>query len=75
MADVRIKLHANTHFGVANIWMSLNYDKRPTIGHVISQLKTNLSFDEERSINLYLDEYLLPSWESSRLLRENDCIR
>jgi hypothetical protein len=75
MTDVRIKLHANTTNGVQNIWMSLNYDKKPTIGHIMCQLKANLNCDDDSLINLYLDEYLLPSWENSRLLRENDCIR
>jgi len=60
---------------VQNIWMSLNYDKKPTIGHFISQLKFNLNYDDDTQVNLYLDEYLLPSWENSRILRENDCIR
>ena len=75
MTDVRIKLHANSNNSVQNIWMSVNYDKKPTIGHIINQLKTNLNYDADSLINLYLDEYLLPTWESSRLLRENDCIK
>lgn len=82
MADVRIKLHANINSNVQNIWMSLNYDKKPTIGHIMGQLKKNFNLNEDydnesgsSSINLFLDEYWLPPWENSRLLRENDCIR
>ena len=76
MTDVRLKLHATTSNGdIQNIWMSLNYDKKPTIGHLISQLKFNLNYDDDSLVNLYLDEYLLPIWENSRILRENDCIR
>ena len=78
MTDVRIKLHANTTNGVQNIWMSLNYDKKPTIGHIMCQLKANLNCDDDILINLYLDEYLLPSMckrSRTKLKRHNTIYR
>ncbi len=91
--EVRIKLHIISEKDsiVKNQWMSLNYDQKPTISHIVDHIKVNLAStdptfislkkklsekDEESfSIKLYLDDYWLPSCENSRLIRENDCIK
>lgn len=79
--EVRIKLHVlnSNDSSVKNIWMSLNYNQRPTIAHIIEHLKTNYREQTTGSdldlIKLYLDDYWLPPYENSRLIRENDCIK
>lgn len=81
MTEVRIKLHikVNNEPEVKNLWMCLNYDNKPAVSHVIDHVKNNLCTqrkDQEiAECKLYLDNYWLPPYENSRLLRENDCIR
>ena len=119
---------------VKNIWMCLNYEKRPTVSHVIDYIRkyynclsqkfneNNISSINDTTINnnnnniinnellselnlkskssasrildascnnnissslspvndhvkLFLDDYFLPPYENSRLIRENDCVR
>lgn len=41
--QIRVKLHitsANSS-NVRNLWMCLNYDQKPTIGHIIEHIKRN----------------------------------
>ena len=91
--EVRIKLHiiSDKDSIVKNQWMSLNYNQKPTISHIVEHIKrnlystdptfmslrNNLNDDDEMpfSVKLYLDDYWLPSCENSRLIRENDCIK
>lgn len=81
MTEVRIKLHikANNEAEVKNLWMCLNYDNKPSISHVIDHVKNNLctqkNGQEIVECKLYLDNYWLPPYENSRLLRENDCVK
>jgi len=39
--QVRIKLHITNTDNVQNLWMCLNYDQKPTIGHIIEHVKQN----------------------------------
>lgn len=81
MAEVRIKLHINfsNESEVKNLWMGLNYDNKPSISHVIDHVKDNLCAKKKgpeiSDCKLYLDNYWLPPYENSRLLRENDCVK
>jgi len=78
LSDIRIKLHikASDEPEVKNLWMCLNYDQKPTVGHVMEHIKQNLLDSRDVSdCKLYLDNYWLPPYESSRLVRENDCIK
>lgn len=78
LSEIRIKLHikASDEPEVKNLWMCLNYDQKPTVGHVMEHIKKNLLDKREASeCKLYLDNYWLPPYESSRLVRENDCIK
>lgn len=77
--EIRLKLHIkfSNDPEVKNLWMCLSYDHKPTIGHVIDHVKKNM-LDKTQAISdckLYLDDYWLPPYEDSRLIRENDCIR
>lgn len=79
MSEVRIKLHI-TKSGdttVRNLWMCLNYNQKPTVEHIIEHINQNYcqSTDEKLEIKLYLDDYWLPPYENSRLIRENDCVK
>lgn len=64
---------------VKNLWMCLNYDQKPTIKHVTDHIKQNfctLNKNEEiTECKLYLDNFWLPLYEDSKLIRENDCIK
>ena len=76
---------------VRNLWMCLNYSQKPTIEHIIDHIRKNytdlnehqhkLGFESEEhaklasQIKLYLEDYWLPPYENSRLIRENDCIK
>jgi hypothetical protein len=86
---VRVKLNiteSNTA-DVKNLWMSLNYNQKPTIAHVIEHIRKHFlklddgcdmkkdDFKVEDVVKLYLEDYWLPPYENSRLLRENDCIK
>lgn len=77
--QVRIKLHiAKTgEIVVKNLWMCLNYDKKPTIEHICQHVKQTYVEEEKEqfSVNLFLDDYWLPSYENSSILRENDVIK
>jgi hypothetical protein len=78
--EIRVKLHikASDECEVKNLWMCLNYDQKPTVGHVIEHIKKNLIEARENKVGeckLYLDNYWLPPYENSRLVRENDCIK
>ena len=84
--EVRCKLHITTPYDsqVKNSWMCLNYNQKPTISHIIDHVKKHflneLSSDKQldelsTSIKLYLEDYWLPPYENSRLIRENDCIK
>lgn len=80
MAEVRIKIHLKTsnESEVKNLWMSLNYDDKPSISHIIDHVKNNLCTKKKDQITeckFYLDNYWLPPYENSRLLRENDCVK
>jgi hypothetical protein len=80
--EVRVKLHIkkvddddehNESEQESNMWMSINYDHHPTISDVISKIRKNLNSPTD--MYLYLDNYWLPTWENSRILRDNDSIR
>lgn len=89
--EIRVKLNItkSNSADVKNLWMSLNYQQKPTVAHIIDHVKKNylsLSGDidllkllEKKQtqdlIKLYLDEFWLPPYENSKLLRENDCIK
>ena len=86
--EVRCKLHITTSHDteVKNSWMCLNYNQKPTISHIIDHIKRNYFLNElgneekekaslASSIKLYLEDYWLPPYENSRLIRENDCIK
>jgi len=85
--EVRVKLHikSNTDTQVKNLWMCLNYDQKPSVSHIVEHIRKNLctSFSSadlksrgvEPEVKLYLDEFWLPNYESSRLIRENDCVK
>jgi len=78
-SEVRVKLHIklNDEPEVKNMWMCLNYDQKPYISHVIDHVKKNL-IEKKKEISdckFYLDNYWLPPYENSRLIRENDCIK
>ncbi|RNA24169.1 coilin-like isoform X2 [Brachionus plicatilis] len=78
--QVRIKLHitkADETAAVKNLWMCLNYDKKPTIEHICQHIKETYVQEnkEQFCVKLYLDDYWLPSNESSVILRENDVVK
>ncbi len=80
--EVRCKLHitTSTNSPVKNSWMCLNYSQKPTIAHIIEHVKNHFfseltDDDLSSSIKLYLEDYWLPPYENSRLVRENDCIK
>jgi len=86
--EIRCKLHITTSHDtqVKNSWMCLNYNQKPTISHIIDHIKRNYFLNElgneekekaslASSIKLYLEDYWLPPYENSRLIRENDCIK
>ena len=80
-ARIKLQLKFNDSPDVKNFWMLLNYGHKPTISHVAEYIKDNYSsigkIQNQKStyvVELYLDNYWLPPLESSRLLRENDCI-
>ena len=85
--EVRCKLHITTSHDsqVKNSWMCLNYNQKPTISHIIDHIKKNYFMNETScmeekaalasTIKLYLEDYWLPPYENSRLIRENDCIK
>lgn len=77
--QVRIKLHiAKTgETVVKNLWMCLNYDKKPTIEHICQHIKQTYVEEskDQFSVKLYLDDYWLPPYENSAVLRENDVIK
>jgi len=82
--EVRCKLHITTPYDsqVKNSWMCLNYNQKPTISHIVEHIKRNFlsntceeSQIKAASIQLFLDDYWLPPYENSRLIRENDCIK
>lgn len=80
MNQVRIKLHItqSNDKSVRNLWMCLNFDQKPTVEHMIEHIKENYCQSKEDSnlqIKLFLDDYWLPPYENSRLIRENDCIK
>lgn len=81
MNSVRIKLHMklSNEPDVKNLWMCLNYDQKPTIKHVTEHVKQNFcTVNKNETISeckLYLDNYWLPPYEDSKLIRENDCIK
>lgn len=77
--EIRTKLHIkeSNNSEVKNLWMCLDYDQKPTVSYVIDHIKKNL-LNRDADISeckLYLDNYWLPPYESSRLIRENDCIK
>lgn len=79
VSEIRTKLHIKTSNEpeVKNLWMCLDYDQKPTIAHVIDHVQKNL-LEKKTDISeckLYLDNYWLPPYENSRLIRENDCIK
>jgi len=79
VTEVRVKLHIklSNEPEVKNMWMCLDYEQKPCISHVIDHVKKNL-IDKKHDISeckLYLDNYWLPPYENSRLIRENDCIK
>jgi hypothetical protein len=81
--EVRVKLHVSKvddddeeYYGsqeANNLWMSINYDHYPTINDIINRIKKNINSPTE--MHLYMDNYWLPAWENSRILRDNDSIR
>lgn len=77
--QVRIKLHiAKTgETSVKNLWMCLNYDNKPTIEHISQHIKeTYLAEEKDKfSVKLFLDDYWLPPYENSIILRENDVVK
>jgi len=80
--EVRVKLHikSNIDTQVRNFWMCLNYDQKPCVSHIVEHIKKNLCPTSTNTaaaadIKLYLDDFWLPNYESSRLIRENDCVK
>ncbi|CAF0894321.1 unnamed protein product [Brachionus calyciflorus] len=77
--QVRIKLHIAKpgETTVQNLWMCLNYDKKPTIEHITEHIHlTYIQEEREKySIKLFLDDYWLPPKENSTILRENDVVK
>jgi hypothetical protein len=87
--EIRVKLHitGTSECNVKNLWICLNYDQKPTIAHVIEHIKKNYcvdsikkldkgnDYDELVDVKLFMDDYWLPPYENSRLIRENDCIK
>jgi hypothetical protein len=84
---VRVKLNITQQADpsqVKNLWMSLNYDQKPTIAHIVEHIRNHFlqddlsahkKGDETELVKLFLDDYWLPPYENSRLLKENDCIK
>ena len=79
--EVRVKLHIASN-EVKNLWICLCYDQRPTISHVIEYIKKHhgsigkdQNQESDYEVKLYLDNFWLPPYESSRLIRENDCVK
>lgn len=85
--EVRVKLHikSNTDSQVRNLWMCLNYDQKPSVSHIVEHIRKNFCLHEDKraqykpesgpEVKLYLDDFWLPPYEHSRLIRENDCIK
>jgi hypothetical protein len=80
--EVRVKLHISKVDADAdyydskvenNMWMSINYDHQPTINDIANKIRKNLNSATE--LNLYLDNFWLPAWENSRILRDNDSVK
>lgn len=76
---VKLSLYKVDSGEVSNVWMSLDYSQRPTVWHVVEYIRAMYLNDyssktQEPVVNLYMDEYWIPPYEKSRLLRENDTI-
>lgn len=84
--EVRVKLHikSSQDTQIRNLWMCLNYDQKPSVSHIAEHIRKNFcsaserkSLDEsaEPQVKLFLDDFWLPPYENSRLIRENDCVK
>jgi len=53
--EVRIKLHMTSPIqsNVKNMWMCLNYDQKPTVGHIIDHIKENFCTDFSTTASEY----------------------
>ncbi len=80
--DVRVKLHINKANDDEeyyddnqenNLWMSINYDLHPTINDIVNKIRKHINGASD--MYLYLDNYWLPAWENSRILRDNDSVK
>ena len=90
VSEVRVKLHikSNSDSKVRNLWMCLNYDHKPQVSHIVEHIRHNFcqldstaqahkhaECTKDADVKLYLDDFWLPPYENSRLIRENDCIK
>lgn len=89
--EVRVKLHikSSQDTQVKNLWMCLNYDQKPSVSHIVEHIRKNFCLNEKKTnsrfggefassepeVKLYLDDFWLPPYENSRLIRENDCVK
>ena len=61
-------------------WYLLNKNKLLTIEELERDLKNLLNekfhkdYSDIKQLKLFIDEYLVPSWETSSILRDNDLI-
>lgn len=41
---------------------------------IIFNKKFNLNYDKKNEFNIYVDDYIVPNWETTSVLRDNDIL-
>lgn len=84
---IRIKINicdnnSTTNKNVTRFWYYLNSSLLVTIEQVENDLKriliekfNYLNLNATKQLGLYVDEFMLPRWEISSIIRDNDLIK
>ena len=79
MSFVRIKIKIyDANQNLQKFWYLLNNLKILTVEELENDLKEilveKLNYKCDKQLRLYVDDYLLPYWETSTIIRDNDTI-